>query len=121
MRKIRIVEHISLDGVIQPGGPKVDSDYAHGGWIAPYRTAEGAAAVAEAYGKGCNLLLGRRTYDLWAALLAEDQERSVREQSESRDEIRRDPQAEQSQMGTGRGSRSGRYGGYSPTQVTGRP
>jgi dihydrofolate reductase len=67
MRKIRIAEHISLDGVIQPGGPNEDSDYAHGGWTAPYRTAEGAAAVAETQGKGFDLLLGRRTYDLWAS------------------------------------------------------
>ena len=67
MRTIRIAEHISLDGVIQPGGPNEDSEYAHGGWTAPYRTAEGAAAVAEAYGKGFDLLLGRRTYDLWAS------------------------------------------------------
>ena len=67
MRKIRIAEHISLDGVIQPGGPNEDSEYAHSGWTAPYRTAEGAAAVAEAYGKGFDLLLGRRTYDLWAS------------------------------------------------------
>ena len=67
MRKIRIAEHISLDGVIQPGGPNEDSEYAHGGWMAPYRTPEGAAAVAEAYGKGFDLLLGRRTYDLWAS------------------------------------------------------
>jgi dihydrofolate reductase len=66
MRTIRIAEHISLDGVIQPGGPNEDSDYAHGGWTAPYRTPEGAAAVAEAYGRGYDLLLGRRTYDLWA-------------------------------------------------------
>ncbi len=67
MRKVRIAEHISLDGVIQPGGPNEDSDYAHGGWMASYRTAEGAAAYAEALGKGFDLLLGRRTYDLWAS------------------------------------------------------
>lgn len=66
MRTIKIAEHISLDGVIQPGGLNEDSPYAHGGWTAPYRTAEGAAAFAEAYGKGFDLLLGRRTYDLWA-------------------------------------------------------
>src|SRR5882724_318512 len=66
MRKIRIMEHISLDGVIQPGGPGTDSDYANGGWTAPYRSAAGAEAVAEAQGKGFDLLLGRRTYDLWA-------------------------------------------------------
>jgi dihydrofolate reductase len=67
MRKIRISEHISLDGVIQPGGPNENSDYSHGGWTAPYRTPEGAAAVAEAYGSRFDLLLGRRTYDLWAS------------------------------------------------------
>jgi dihydrofolate reductase len=66
MRKIRVFAHISLDGVISPGGPNVDSDYAHGGWTAPYRTPAGAAAVAEAQGKSFDLLLGRRTYDLWA-------------------------------------------------------
>jgi dihydrofolate reductase len=66
MRKIRNFAHISLDGVISPGGPIEDSDYAHGGWTAPYRTPAGAAAVAEAQGKTFDLLLGRRTYDLWA-------------------------------------------------------
>ena len=66
MRKIRIFAHISLDGVISPGGPDEDSDYAHGGWTAPYRTPAGAAAVAEAQGTTFDLLLGRRTYDLWA-------------------------------------------------------
>jgi len=66
MRTIRICEHISLDGVISPGGPNEDSDYAHGGWTAPYRTAAGAEAVAEAQGKSFDLLLGRRTYDIWA-------------------------------------------------------
>jgi dihydrofolate reductase len=67
MRKIRIFEHISLDGVISPTGRGEDSDYAHGGWTAPYRTAAGAEALAERYGKSFDLLLGRRTYDLWAS------------------------------------------------------
>lgn len=67
MRKIRIAEHISLDGVIQPDAPGLGDDYAHGGWTAPYRTAEGAQAVADAQGERFDLLLGRRTYDLWAA------------------------------------------------------
>jgi dihydrofolate reductase len=63
MRKIRIMEHVSLDGVISPPG---DSDFAQGGWSAPYRTPAGAAALAEAQGTSFDLLLGRRTYDLWA-------------------------------------------------------
>jgi len=67
MRKIRIFEHISLDGVISPGGQgEYGDDYANGGWTAPYRSPAGAEAVAEAQGSGFDLLLGRRTYDLWA-------------------------------------------------------
>ena len=64
MRKIRIFEHVSLDGVIEPGGDW--TTYANGGWTAPYRTPAGAAALAEAQGTSFDLLLGRRTYDLWA-------------------------------------------------------
>ena len=64
MRKIRIFEHISLDGVMEAEG---GDDYAHGGWTAPYRSAAGAAVLAEAQGRRFDLLLGRRTYDLWAA------------------------------------------------------
>lgn len=67
MRRIRIFEHISLDGVIAPGGPNDDSEYAHGGWTAPFRTPAGAQAVIEAQGSGFDLLLGRKTYDLWAS------------------------------------------------------
>jgi dihydrofolate reductase len=67
MRKIRIIEHISLDGVIQaPGGRDEDGDYAHGGWTVPYRSAAGREAVVEAQGSGFDLLLGRRTYDIFA-------------------------------------------------------
>src|SRR4051812_32077473 len=64
MRKIKVFAHISLDGVISPGDE--DNDYSNGGWTASYRTPEGAAAVAEAQGTTFDLLLGRRTYDLWA-------------------------------------------------------
>jgi dihydrofolate reductase len=63
MRKIRMMEHISLDGVIAPPG---NDDYANGGWTAAYRSPQGAAAVAEAQGANFDLLLGRKTYDLWS-------------------------------------------------------
>jgi dihydrofolate reductase len=63
MRKIKIMEHTSLDGVIQPAG---DNEFANGGWSTPYRTPAGAAALAEVQGASIDLLLGRRTYDLWA-------------------------------------------------------
>jgi dihydrofolate reductase len=66
MRKIRVLAHISLDGVISPGGRGEGGDFEDGGWTAPYRTPAGAAAIAEAQGTSFDLLLGRRTYDLWA-------------------------------------------------------
>ena len=66
MRKIRIMEHISLDGIISPGGRGEAADFENGGWMAAYRHPTGAAAVAEAQGANFDLLLGRRTYDLWA-------------------------------------------------------
>ena len=68
MRKIRIIEHISLDGVIQaPGGRgEGGDDYEHGGWMTPFRSAAGGEAVADAQGTNFDLLLGRRTYDIFA-------------------------------------------------------
>ena len=63
MRKIRIMEHISLDGVIQH---EDGEGFAHGNWTAPYRTPAGLEAVMEAQGSSFDLLLGRRTYDAWA-------------------------------------------------------
>ena len=68
MRKIRLIEQISLDGVIQaPGGRNEGGDdYPHGGWSAPYRGTAMGEAVAEAQGKSFDLLLGRRTYDIFA-------------------------------------------------------
>jgi dihydrofolate reductase len=67
MRKLRIFEHISLDGVIEPGGPNENSDFAKGAWSVPFRTPAGAEALAEIQGKSFDLLLGRHTYDLWAS------------------------------------------------------
>jgi dihydrofolate reductase len=64
MRKLKIVEHISLDGVIQvsncPG-----EDFPYGDWTAPYRTPAGLTLLLEKYGERFDLLLGRKTYDAW--------------------------------------------------------
>ena len=66
MRTIRIIEQISLDGVIQaPGGPNEDGDYPHGGWAVPHADPAIGKAIIGAQGKGFDLLLGRRTYDIW--------------------------------------------------------
>jgi serine phosphatase RsbU (regulator of sigma subunit)/dihydrofolate reductase len=66
MRKLKIIEHISLDGVIQmTSGP--EGDFPYGDWTAPYRSPAGLQIVNELYGKTCDVLFGRRTYDLLAS------------------------------------------------------
>ena len=64
MRKLRIIEHISLDGVIQHSAD--GDDFRYNDWTAPYRTPAGRDAMLAAYGKSFDLLLGRRTYDIWS-------------------------------------------------------
>ncbi|SAK73615.1 hypothetical protein AWB79_04264 [Caballeronia hypogeia] len=64
MRKLRIMEHISLDGVIQASG---EDDFPHADWTAPYRTSAGRDALFAEHGGRFDLLLGRRTYDMWSA------------------------------------------------------
>ena len=64
MRKLTIVEHISLDGVIQHSAD--DGDFPYSDWTGPYRSPAGRDAMLAAYGEKCDLLLGRRTYDLWS-------------------------------------------------------
>jgi dihydrofolate reductase len=64
MRKLKIIEHISLDGVIQNSAD--DGDFPYSNWSAPYRTPAGRDAVTAAHGERFDLLLGRRTYDLWS-------------------------------------------------------
>lgn len=69
MRRITILEYISLDGVIQaPGGPGEDADggFAHGGWSAPFDDPVVDEAVSDAHDAPFDLLLGRRTYDIWS-------------------------------------------------------
>jgi dihydrofolate reductase len=64
MRKLRIFEHISLDGVVQHSAD--DNDFAYSDWTNPQRTPAGRDALLAAYGERYDLLLGRRTYDLWS-------------------------------------------------------
>jgi len=66
MRKLRILEHISLDGIIQVRGLSEDVDYPYGDWTEPYRSPAGRDAVLAMQGESFDLLIGRRTYDLWS-------------------------------------------------------
>ncbi|HWU71584.1 MAG TPA: dihydrofolate reductase family protein [Pseudoxanthomonas sp.] len=64
MRKLKIIEHVSLDGVIQHSA---DGDgFPYSDWTAPYRSPAGRDAVLAAQGERFDLLLGRRTYDIWS-------------------------------------------------------
>lgn len=64
MRKLRIAEHISLDGVIQQTPD--ENAFPHTDWSAPFRSAAGRDALVAVHGASFDLLLGRRTYDLWS-------------------------------------------------------
>lgn len=64
MRKLKIFEHISLDGVIQHSAD--DDNFPYSDWTAPYRTPAGREAMLAANGESFDLLLGRRTYDIWS-------------------------------------------------------
>ncbi|MCI0706414.1 MAG: dihydrofolate reductase family protein [Ignavibacteriae bacterium] len=67
MRKIIVIEFITLDGVIQaPGGPEEDAseNFKYGGWIAPYGD-DVFNKVLEKEMKPADLLLGRKTFEIW--------------------------------------------------------
>lgn len=69
MRKLIVAAFISLDGVVQaPGGPGEDPSggFAHGGWIVPFAH-EGDEVMGGAFKRPFELVLGRRTYDIFAS------------------------------------------------------
>jgi dihydrofolate reductase len=70
VRKIRGSLFSSLDGVIQaPGGPSEDptGGFAHGGWLPQFFDEDVGGAIDAFFGTSYDLLLGRRTYDIFAA------------------------------------------------------
>ena len=69
MRKIIVLSMVSLDGVMQaPGGPEEDTSggFEYGGWIASYGD-EVFDKVLEKEMQLADYLLGRKTFDIWAA------------------------------------------------------
>lgn len=70
MRSIIVAAFVSLDGVMQaPGGPQEDPSggFAHGGWVPPYWDEALTQSMDASFEKPFDLLLGRRTYDIFAA------------------------------------------------------
>jgi len=70
MRRVITGAFVSLDGVMQaPGGPKEDPtrSFKLGGWVVPYMDEVFDQAINEMFGQPFALLLGRKTYEIFAA------------------------------------------------------
>lgn len=70
MRKIIVLEFLTLDGVIQaPGGPEEDTsgNFKYGGWTAPFFDDFSQKVMAEQMKEPFSLLLGRKTFEIWAS------------------------------------------------------
>jgi dihydrofolate reductase len=70
MRKIIVGAQVSMDGVMQaPGGPTEDptKGFKFGGWVMPFRCREGGEEIDRVFKEKFDLLLGRKTYEIFAA------------------------------------------------------
>ena len=69
MRKVIVISHVSLDGVIQSmGRPDEDTSggFAYGGWIAPFSADVLGTVVNREMNMPFELLIGRKTFEIWA-------------------------------------------------------
>jgi dihydrofolate reductase len=69
MRKLIVLEFLSLDGVMQaPGGPEEDRSggFAYGGWTSPHSDSVSGAVIKKHMTLPFDLLLGRKTFEIWA-------------------------------------------------------
>ncbi len=70
MREIIAITQVTLDGVMQaPGGPEEDptNGFTHGGWAMPFVDDAARQVIDETIAGEFDMLLGRRTYDIFAA------------------------------------------------------
>ena len=70
MRKIIVGAMVSMDGVMQaPGGPTEDptKGFKFGGWVMPYFNQEFGEEIDRLFSENFDLLLGRKTYEIFAA------------------------------------------------------
>src|SRR5258708_15579887 len=69
MRKVIVLEFVTLDGVIQAGGgPEEDTSggFAYGGWVARYDDDVAGTVMNKQMTMPFDLLLGRKTFEIWA-------------------------------------------------------
>jgi dihydrofolate reductase len=80
MRELIVLSDLTLDGVMQaPGDPEEDpSDgFEHGGWMAGYWDEQLEMAMEESMSVPFDLVLGRRTYEIFAAYWPQSDERGA--------------------------------------------
>jgi len=69
MRELKVLNHLTFDGVMQaPGGPDEDrrGGFPYGGWAQPNNDPVMGKVMGEGMARGADLLLGRRTYEIFA-------------------------------------------------------
>jgi dihydrofolate reductase len=86
MRKLIVAAFVTLDGVMQaPGGPQEDTSggFSYGGWLPPYADEAFGQAMQALFSQTFELVLGRRTYDIfagyWPHVAAESQSQPMAE------------------------------------------
>jgi dihydrofolate reductase len=80
MRKIIVLSMLTLDGVMQaPGGPEEDTSgvFKYGGWVAPFYDEFFDKVMDKEIEHPFDLLLGRRTYDIFAAYWPHQDEKKI--------------------------------------------
>ena len=80
MRRLIMITFLTLDGVMQaPGAPGEDEEdgFAYGGWMAGYSDEVSDLTIGELMGRPFDLLLGRKTYDIFAAYWPQHSEGTV--------------------------------------------
>ena len=85
MRKVIVLSFITLDGVMQaPGGPAEDTsgNFTLGGWTVPYFDDFLGIVMAEQMGQPFDLLLGRKTFEIFASYLARSIKKRAQESIE---------------------------------------
>ncbi len=80
MRELIAITQVTLDGVMQaPGGPEEDSTngFSHGGWAMPFGDEVMLQAIREAIAGEFDMLLGRRTYEIFASYWPEHEDNPI--------------------------------------------